>query len=77
MQEAPQRAETLTPAQRLLQQQAAQLAAGPCPAAAPSGRGSGSDGGCATVFVRGLPAAATEAELRSVMAKFGPLKACR
>lgn len=29
------------------------------------------------MFVRGLPAAATAAELRSVMAKFGPLKACR
>lgn len=63
----------LTDAQRLLQRQAAQMLA---PARPPKAPDMG-DAEATTVFVRGLPAAATEAVLRSVMSKFGPLKACR
>lgn len=49
----------------------------PAAAAAEGGLGGGAGGEQTTVFVRGLPTAATEIELRSVMSKFGPLKACR
>lgn len=33
--------------------------------------------GPTTVFLRNLPSGTTEPELRSVLSKFGPLKACR
>lgn len=63
----------LTEAERLLQRQAAQMLA---PPRQPKPIDPG-ESAATTVFVRGLPAAATEAVLREVMAKLGPLKACR